>query len=523
MSNLIDRITMKHESTSLQRASTCRVENLWHSARNNFPTLAAFAVAIASSVVLTLGGCASSAGITSEAKPIDPASVGLAAGASSTGAVMPAPSLLTDWWLALGDPALTGLIERSLDGTPNLRVAQARLNRAQASLDATRAAGRPQLSGELDVSRNRFSSTGIYPPPLGGGTFTLGTAQLNGSWEIDFFGRNKAAIEAAIGTSRAAQADIDAARVMLASNVARSYVQLARLFDQRAVAVRSLQQRADILRLVSQRVQGGLDTTVEQRLGEGALPESRQQIEQIDEQIAMTRHALAALTVQPPDALDNLVPAPDMVQVIPLPVDVPADLIGRRADITAARWRVEAAAGDVKNAKAQFYPNVNLTAFLGVSSIGLDRLFDSRSEQWGVGPAIRLPIFDAGRLRANLRVRTADLDAAIESYNGAVVDAVHEAADQITSIRSIARQQVEQASAQAAEESAFDLSMQRYRAGLGTYLTVLNAETTVLNQRRLAADLKARALDSRVILIRALGGGYTPDADLGNRTVVSKR
>ncbi len=514
---------MKHEPTSLHPASTCRVEHLWQSARDNFPTLAAFAVAIASSVVLTLGGCASSAGIASQARPIDPASVGLATLGSATDAVVPAPSLSADWWRAFGDPVLADLIERSLAGSPNLRVAQARLDRAQASLDVTRAAGRPQLSGELDATRNRFSATGIYPPPLGGGTFSLGTAQLNGSWEIDFFGRNKAAIEAAIGASRAAQADIDAARVVLASNVARSYVQLARLFEQRAVAVRSLQQRTDILRLISQRVQGGLDTTVEQRQGEGSLPESRQQIEQLDEQIAMTRHALAALTVQPPNALDSLTPGLGVVQAVPLPADVPADLIGRRADIAAARWRVEAAISDVTSAKAQFYPNVNLTAFVGFSSIGLDRLFDSRSEQWGVGPAIRLPIFDAGRLRANLRVRTADLDAAVESYNGAVVDAVHEVSDQITSIRSIARQQTEQASAQAAAESAFDLSTQRYRAGLGTYLTVLNAEATVLNQRRLAADLKARALDSQVILIRALGGGYLPDAELAGRTVAGGR
>ena len=136
------------------------------------------------------------------------------------------------------------------------------------------------------------------------------------------------------------------------------------------------------------------------------------------------------------------------------------------------------------------------------------------SEQYGGGPALTLPIFDAGRLRANLRGRTAELDAAIESYNGAVIDAVHDAADQISSVRSIERQQVQQASAQAAAESAYDLATQRYKAGLGSYLTVLNAEATVLNQRRLAADLKARALDVQIALIRALGGGYADDGQI---------
>jgi NodT family efflux transporter outer membrane factor (OMF) lipoprotein len=187
---------------------------------------------------------------------------------------------------------------------------------------------------------------------------------------------------------------------------------------------------------------------------------------------------------------------------------VPADLLGRRADVAAARWRIEAAVGDVKNAKAQFYPNINLTAFVGLTSIGLDQLFKAASEQYGAGPAIRLPIFDAGRLRANLRGKAADLDAAIESYNAAVLEAVHDAADQIASLRSIERQRAEQVRAQTAAESAYDLATQRYKAGLSTYLTVLNAESSVLAQRRLAVDLKARMLDTQLALIRALGGGY---------------
>jgi len=259
-------------------------------------------------------------------------------------------------------------------------------------------------------------------------------------------------------------------------------------------------------------VQGGLDTAVEQRQGEGALPESRQQIEQLDEQITLTRHALAALTTQAPSALDTLTVPLSSVKAVAVPAALPADLLGRRADITAARWRIEAATSDMKSAKAQFYPNINLTAFIGLQSIGLDQLVKSGAEQYGAGPAIRLPIFDSGRLRANLRGKTADLDAAIESYNGAVLEAVHDAADQIGSLRSVDRQQAEQVHAQAAAESAYDLAMQRYKAGLGTYLTVLNAESTVLNQRRQAADLKARALDVQITLIRALGGGYAGDA-----------
>jgi NodT family efflux transporter outer membrane factor (OMF) lipoprotein len=475
--------------------------------RASLPALGVIAVAIASSVVLTLGGCASSAGIASTAQTLAPISVGL----DATAAV---PAVVIDWWHSFGDTALNGLVERALADNPSLKVAQARLARAEAAVAGAQAADGPQVNGSLDVTRQRFSANSIYPPPLGGGIYTLGTAQIGGSWEIDFFGRNRAAIEAAVGTQRAALADAQAARIVLASNVARTYVQLGRLFEQREVAARALKQRDETLALIRQRVQGGLDTNVELRQGEGALPESRQVIEQLDEQIALGRHALAALTAQPPNALDALTVRLGSVQAVPLPAAVPADLLGRRADIAAARWRVEAATADMKSAKAQFYPNINLTAFVGLASIGLDRLVKSGSEQYGAGPAIHLPIFDSGRLRANLSGKAADRDAAVESYNGAVLDAVHDVADQIGSMRSIVRQQLEQVSAQAAAESAYDLATQRYKAGLGTYLTVLNAESSVLTQRRLSADLKARAIDIQIALIRSLGGGYTNPGEL---------
>ena len=489
-------IPLELAAESLERHAGC--------IRSQFPTLAALAVALASSVVLTLAGCANPGGIAPVAQIKAPAGIDVHSPV--------APALAADYWSGFGDTALNDLLARALVDNPGLKVAQARLARAEAALDGAQANSGPQLNGTLDVTRQRFSANSIYPPPLGGSARTLGTAQIGGSWEIDFFGRHRAAIEAAVGAGQAARADAAAARVLLASNVARTYVQLARLLEQRTVAQRSLQQRDEVLGLIRQRVQGGLDTTVEQRQGEGALPETRQQIEALDEQIVLARHALAALSGQAPDALDALSPKLADVQGIPLPAVVPADLLARRADITAARWRIEAATGDMQSARAQFYPNINLTAFVGLASIGLDRLVRSGSEQWGVGPALHLPIFDAGRLRANLRGKAADVDAAVETYNGAVIDAVHDVADQLATLRSVERQRVEQASAQSAAESAYDLSTQRFRAGIGNYLTVLNAEAAVLNQRRLAVDLKARALDSQIALARALGGGYAADA-----------
>jgi NodT family efflux transporter outer membrane factor (OMF) lipoprotein len=483
-------------------------------ARASAPTVAALAIAIASCAVLTLSGCASSAGIASRAQLVAPGSVGLDAAAPSA----LTPAIAADWWQAFEDAALNELIDRALAANPSLKVAQARLVRAEAAASGAQAANGPQANGSLDVSRQRFSANSIYPPPLGGSIRTLATAQIDASWEIDFFGRNRAVIEAAVGSQRAAEADLQAARLVLSSNVARTYVQLGRLLAQREIAARTLRQREELLTLIRQRVQSGLDTMVELRQGEGALPDSRLQLEQLDEQIALTRHALAALTAQATNALDGLDAALGTVRAVPLPAAVPADLLGRRADIAASRWRIEAATRDVASAKAQFYPNINIAAFVGLSSIGLDQLVNAASEQYGAGPAVRLPIFDAGRLRAQLSGKTADLDAAIENYNAAVLDAVHDVADQISSLRSVERQRSEQESAQAAAESAYDLATQRYKAGLGTYLVVLNAEASVLAQRRQAADLKARAIDAQIALIRSLGGGYAARAQPAPRT-----
>ncbi|HSV83315.1 MAG TPA: efflux transporter outer membrane subunit [Ramlibacter sp.] len=453
--------------------------------------------ALAAAVVLA--GCASTAGIAPQAKLREPV----------IAATAPVPAVPADWWREFGDPQLDTLVEQALRDNPGLGVAQARLRRAQAVLEVAAAATLPQVTGTLDLTRQRYSEHGLVPAPLAGSVRDTGTLQLSTSWEIDFFGKNAAALQAALGSAKAAEADVAAARVLLASNVARGYFQLARLQEQLAVAGRALAQREQQLQLVRQRVDAGLDTNLELRQSEGALPEARQQIEALREQVQLARNALAALVGQPELPALGSLPALASLRGGTTVPELPADLLGRRPDVAAARLRVEAAGQDVTSARAQFYPNINLAAFVGLTSLGLGQLLDLGSLQWGVGPALRLPIFDAGRLRANLRGKTADLDAAVESYNGAVLEAVHATGDALATLRSLEKQQAEQQQAQASAEAAYAIAVQRYQAGLGTFLNVLTAETAVLNQRRQAVDLAARALDARVALHRALGGGYS--------------
>ncbi len=465
---------------------------------------------------LALAACADMSGIESHAKLREPASLPLpTAGINGTPT---ARTIDRDWWRAFGDPQLDQLIDKAIAGNPNLQAAQARMERAQSNTVVAKSALLPQVNGALDATRQKFSRNYIYPSPLGGSVQNLGSLQLSAGWELDFFGKNRAALDAALGAANAAAADADAAHVLLAANVARSYVQWARLNAQMEVAKRTLAQREQTLRLVRDRLAAGLDTQLELNQSQGGLPEARQQIEAIGEQIAIAQHALDALVAEPNTAQALQPPALTAIKSIAIDGSLPADLLGRRADIAAARWRVEAATSDVANAKSQFYPNINLMAFASFQSIGFDRLLKSGSQQWGVGPALRLPIFEGGRLRANLRGKNADLDAAIDSYNAAVLDALRDAADQAASAQSIVRQQAQQREAERAAEAAYDIARQRYGAGLGNYLNVLTAETSVLAQRRLAVDLVARELDAQIGLARALGGGW----QAGDRTAAAE-
>ncbi|WP_066335619.1 efflux transporter outer membrane subunit [Azohydromonas lata] len=458
--------------------------------------------AAALAAAIFLAGCATPGPSKPPVKLLEPAAVGLQADAATPLPVAP------DWWRAFNDAQLDALVERALAEQPNLQAAQARIARAAAAAEAAGAALLPSAQASFDATRQRFTEHGIYPPPLAGSVRTTATLQAGLQWDLDFFGRHRAELAAALGAGRAAQADAAAARVLLASQVTRAYVGLARLQAQREVATQTLAQRQSLLELVRQRVSNGLDTNVELRQSEGGLPEARLQIEQLDEQIALARNQLAALTAQPPQALQGLNAPLDALQPLQQPAVLGADLLGRRPDIVAARERVEAATQDVQVARTLFYPNVNLTAFIGFNAIGLDRLVEAGSRQYGVGPAITLPIFDTGRLRANLHGRQAELDAAVLSYNNALLEAVREAADALATLQSLQAQRREQAAAQDSAEAAYRLAVQRYGAGLSSQLTVLSAEGPLLTQRHLAAELQSRSLEAQVALLRALGGGW---------------
>ncbi len=464
-----------------------------------------FAVAVASAAMLMLAGCADMGHQVAPATARTADSLGLQASQQTT-------AVDAQWWHQFGDAQLDDLVAKALAGSPNLAAAAARVRGAQAVADNARGVDAPHVDLSAGITRELLSRNGLFPPPYGGSIFNQSDLNLGLKWDADFFGRQKAQIEAALGTARAAQADADVAAQQIAVQVVRTYFSLARLESQRLVAQRTYDQRSQMLSLIKQRVGAGLDTVVEQKQGEGALPDTLAQIESLDEQIDLARHMLAALTAQPMQATAALAPTLDQLHVSPQPPILGADLIARRPDVAAALARAEAANQQVTSQKAAFYPDINFSAGFGLDSIHLDHLFELPSKAWNFGPALHLPIFEGGQLRAQLKGRNADRDAAVQAYNQQVIDAVREASDAATSAASIGRQLTLQRQALAASTDSYDFSQKRYGQGLGNALIVLNAETQMLTERRLEVDLRYRALDVQAQLMKALGGGWSAAA-----------
>jgi NodT family efflux transporter outer membrane factor (OMF) lipoprotein len=412
------------------------------------------------------------------------------------------------WWSAYGDAQLDGLIREALANSPSLAIADARIRKA-ASLEH-RSLLLPNLSANGYVVEEKQSyNAGIPRAFVPHGYNDYGRATLDFSWELDFWGKNRAAVAAAITETRAAEVDAAEARLALSTNVAAAYADLARLFAERDVAERALEVQSQTSKLVADRVSNGLDTLAEQRQAEASPLQSAAELKIIDEQIALTRNRLAALAGAGPDrGLSIQRPKIGALAPIGAPKELAANLIGRRPDVVAARLRAEAAAKRIKEARAAFYPDVNLAAFIGVQSLTLTKLTASGSDIGSVGPAISLPIFNGGHLTANLRGAEADRDAAVASYDATLTEALHQVADVLAQARALDGELADSRAALAASEDAFRIASLRYKGGLSTFPAVLLAEQGVLLRRRAVADLEARAFTLDVELVRALGGGF---------------
>jgi NodT family efflux transporter outer membrane factor (OMF) lipoprotein len=457
---------------------------------------------------LPIAGCAGLGGVApSRARLADPAS--LAAPKTLDGVTLsPVSWPQADWWKRYGDPQLDALVAEVLTDNPTLGAARARIDQALALSGAAEASRNLQFSLAAKATQQRFSAHSTTPHPLAGSWDWFNDATLSASYDLDFWGKNKSLIEASLDRFHASQVDSQAARLLLAFSTTQAYFRLAQAYDQLDLAQTVVQQREATLALVRQRVDAGLDSTVDLKQAQAALPPARQQVLIQREAIDLARSQLAALAGKGPDrGLSLQRPSLSLSQTVALPAAVPAELLGRRPDVVAQRWRVEASLKDIKAAKAQFYPNVSLNAYVGSQSLGLDHWVQSGSAIAGIGPALSLPIFDGGRLRANLGARNAEHDLAVEQYNQTLVEAMRDVVDQITAQQWFDQQKAEQIEAIETAQAAYDLAQQRYDRGLTPYLQVLVAQSQVFAQQKLLIDLETRALQLDANLARALGGG----------------
>jgi len=455
---------------------------------------------------LALAACAAVPDRVEPATARDPSSL------ASSQSFSAAPSTWPEeqWWRAYGDTQLDALIEEAIAQSPTLAEAEARLRAADAvRAGRVAAAGASVSANGFVVEQEQSQNAGIPADFIPSGYEAFGRATLDFSYELDFWGRNRAGIEAATSQARAAAADAAQARLALSTAIAAAYADLARLHANRAILERSLEVRSETATLVTRRVEVGLDNLGAQRQAEAGPPATRADIAFIDELIAQTRNRLASLLGAGPDrGLAIAPPQAPALHAFGLPENLAVDLVGRRPDLVAARWRAEAATASTREARAAFYPNVNLMAFIGTEALGLDNLTQESSRIGSIGPAISLPIFDSGRLGANLQRADAERDAAVAAYNGALSEALHEVADVAASERSLSVRLAESRAALAANEEAYRIARQRYEGGLATYLSVLITEDSLLAQRRSVADLESRAFVLDVALVRALGGGF---------------
>ena len=461
------------------------------------------ALALLCSIALTLIGCA---GIPAKlAPPVLRDAAPLAGLPVAAGGAWPDP----EWWTRYADPQLDALIARALQSSPTLAQAQARVALAEQQIAGKRAAGAPYIGGSADVSRQRISENGLFPAKLLGFTW-YNQADIGAQFQYDFdwWGKQRAIVAATVDQARAVGADRSAAYLVLTSSVADTYfgwiADQARLGLGKRLLAGLVQQQ----RMLQARERQGLDSADPSSNAVVDLQTARQQISVVEGSAQLRKANLAALLGVSPAELPTLSPHPLPQISAALATDATLGLIGRRPDIAATRWRVEAASQQVAEARAEFYPDINIKAMIGLSSIDLAKLFSPASRVASLVPAISLPFFDGGRRKAAYGATRAQLDLAIADYDATVVTAAHDVAIQALTLQQLAAQRAQQAQEIAAVQRLRATAAARVRQGVVDDRTLLAVDVRLLREGDAALTLDARALSTEIGLIKALGGGY---------------
>lgn len=460
-------------------------------------------------VAMIMAGCANSKGLNTEGVALD--AKGLHAENSLQGITLsPAAWPARDWWKSLGDPQLNNLISEALRDSPDMQVAAARTHQANAQAYAANAERMPTVDADAGITRSRLDRE-QDPTGQGGRYGTVRTLSGVFNYNFDLWGGQRAAWEAALGQARASQIDQQAAQLTVAADVARAYSDLGQAYIVRDLAAEDLKRTSQMLELGRRRLTSGIDSEYQFQQTESLAASSQESLVDADKRLRSAKIQLAVLMGKGPDRGDELT-RPNVLKpaVVALPSSLPAELLGRRPDLVAARWRVEAASKDIVASKTNFYPNLNLSASAGVESLLGDAMFGSASRFFNVAPTISLPLFDGGRRRADLDTRDADYDLAVAQYNKSLVRALGDVSDNIGQLRAISAQIDARQHATDVIKQSYGTGVQRYASGIGNYVDVLTIEQQLLQSQRQLADLNAERIDLSIQLMQALGGGFAP-------------
>lgn len=461
--------------------------------------------------LILLAGCAPDLG----PKPEMTAPDHLASAQTFQGALKQSAAWPSDhWWTRYQDPQLNGLMDVALKDSPSLKIAAARVRSAMAVANIAGADLAPTVDASGSYSRTKLSKNQLgkdlqYAMPPGWHNSTSVGLSLN--YELDFFGKNHAALAAATSAAEAAAADEAEARLQISTAVASTYAQLVQLFADKKLAEEAVNQRTESAALVQQRFDKRLENRAALAQAKSQVWGAKTSLDTVSRLIVLTQNQLAALLGQGPDYGRTIVPktSAESLRPLGLPQNLPVNLIGRRPDIVAAKKRAEAAAKQIDVANANFYPNVDLTASAGMMSLDGAYLLKAASETAGIGPAVSLPIFDYHRLTGVYREARAGYDAAVASYDQTLTNALRDVADAYNNRQKVEDELAHAKAGLAEGEEAYRVVKIRYKAGLARYIEVLEVETQLIDQRREVADFETQAFAYDIALIRALGGGYT--------------
>jgi outer membrane protein, multidrug efflux system len=413
------------------------------------------------------------------------------------------------WWRQYDDPQLDDLMDRAMRQSPDLALAQSRVQNAEQSAKLAAAQLGLSVNGNAQVSRQRMSDHGLIPSQfLGFSWYNQADLGVQLQYDFDWWGKKRATMEAALDQAHAAEAQRSAAALAIQYAVADTYFGWQADQARLQLADQLLATQQQFAHIAELRVRQGVDLPDEAQKARVQLAAVREMRVALDGSAKIRRAALASLLGVAPAELPEL-------QARPLPAierGVPAngglDLIARRPDIAASRWQVEAALKQTDAARAEFFPDISLTALAGLSSIDMGKLLTAGSRTFALTPALHLPIFSGGALEANYGVSKAQLDAAVAQYNSTVLAAAREVATQALSAEQVAGRQREQQAQLDADQRLLANAQARARQGVRDLRESLGAQAALLQQRDAATQLQAQALSTDLTLIKALGGGY---------------